>query len=107
VISVVAKSPGMMILHEFHIVRPVIERVHDPRTLVDAVSGLDQGIDAVIVELGPSADHVDDMNVGGVKMEAGAALCLGALARGTHQLHQNFAVGGRGNPRIPVNEERA
>jgi hypothetical protein len=74
---------------------------------MDAVAGLDQNIDAVIVEPGPAADHEDDMNVGGVKMEAGAAFRLGALARGAHQLHQNFAVGGCGDPRVPVDEERA
>jgi hypothetical protein len=47
------------------------------------------------------------MNVGGMKMVAGAALCLGALALGAHQLHQDFAVGGGGNRRVPVDEKRA
>jgi hypothetical protein len=79
VISVVAKSAGNDDLRELHVVRPIVERVNDPRTLMDAVAGLDQCIDAVIVEPGPAADHVDDMNGGGVKMEAGAAPCLRAL----------------------------
>ena len=46
---------------------------------MDAVAGLDQGIDPVIVELGPAADHVNDVDVGGVEMKTGAALGLRAL----------------------------
>src|SRR5579875_1155759 len=67
-------------LHEFHVIRPVIEVVHDPRTLVDAVAGLNQRSDAVIVELGPAADHVDDMDIGGVDMKAGPAFGFGRRA---------------------------
>jgi hypothetical protein len=38
VISVVAKSAGNDDLRELHVVRPIVERVNDPRTLMDAGS---------------------------------------------------------------------
>jgi hypothetical protein len=48
--------------------------VDDARTLVNTVASFDQRIDPVIVEFGPTADHVDDVDIGGVKMETSAAL---------------------------------
>src|ERR1700756_3785714 len=94
-------------LHKFHIVRPVIETVDDARSLVNAVASLDQCIDTVIVELGPAADHVDDMDVGSVKMKTGAAFGFGGLARSAYQLHLDLTVCGRAHPRVPINKERA
>jgi len=81
--------------------------VDDPSALVDAVADLDQGIDPVIVEFGPIADHVNDVDVGGVEMKTGAALGLGALVRDARQLHAKLAVGGRSNPGIPIDKEGA
>src|SRR5262249_17906645 len=98
--------PGHDDLHKFHIVRPVIETVDDPWALVNAVACLDQGIDPVIIEPGPAADHVNDMYVGGVKMETCAAFGFSALTRGAHQLYEDFAVCGCSNAGVPIDEER-
>jgi hypothetical protein len=77
-----------------------VEIVDDPRSLVDAVAGLDQGVDPGIIELGPSADHVNDVDVRGVKMETCAAFCLRALICHAHQLHPNLAFGGGIDPGV-------
>ena len=106
-ISVVAKSPRMMISIKLHIVRPIVEVVNDTGALVHAIARLDQGIDTVIVKPGPATNHVYDMDIGNVKMEAGAAFCLRALAGGADKLHAQLAIGGRSNPGVPIDEERA
>jgi hypothetical protein len=57
-----------------------------------AVASLDQGFDTVIVKLGPAAEHINHVDIGSVKMEAGAPFCLRALARGTDQLHTSWPL---------------